>query len=45
MLRNDHYRAAADRVRRLYDAVDGPGNAADVIVEVAATSARAGSTR
>jgi UDP:flavonoid glycosyltransferase YjiC (YdhE family) len=45
MLRNDRYRAAADRVRRLYDAVDGPGNAADVIIEVAATSARAGSTR
>jgi UDP:flavonoid glycosyltransferase YjiC (YdhE family) len=45
MLRDDGYRAAADRVRRLYEAVDGPGNAADVIVEVAATSARVGSTR
>ena len=45
MLRTDRHRAAADRVRRLYDAVDGPGNAADVIVEVAATSARAASTR
>jgi hypothetical protein len=43
MLRNDRYRAAADGVRRLYDAVDGPGNAADVIIEVAATSARVGS--
>ena len=45
MIRDDGYRAAADRVRRLYEAVDGPGNTADVIVEVAATSARAGATR
>jgi UDP:flavonoid glycosyltransferase YjiC (YdhE family) len=43
MLRDDRYRVAADRVRRLYDTADGPGNAADVILEVAATSTRVGS--
>jgi UDP:flavonoid glycosyltransferase YjiC (YdhE family) len=43
MLRTEQYRAAADRVRRLYDAVDGPGNAADVIIETAATSTSVGS--
>lgn len=43
MLRHEQYRAAADRVRRLYDAVDGPANAADVVIETAATSTSVGS--
>jgi UDP:flavonoid glycosyltransferase YjiC (YdhE family) len=43
MLRREQYRAAADRVRRLYDAVDGPANAADVVIETAATSTSVGS--
>lgn len=43
MLRHEHYRAAADRVRRLYDAVDGPANAADVVIETATTSSSVGS--
>ncbi len=36
MLTDDSYRRAAERVQRLYTAVDGPGNAADVIMELAA---------
>ena len=45
MVRHEQYRIAADGVRRLYDAVDGPGNAADLIIETAATSTRVGSRR
>ena len=43
MLRHGQYRAAADQVRRLYDAVDGPAIAAGVVIETAATSTSVGS--
>ncbi|MFC1406049.1 MULTISPECIES: glycosyltransferase [Streptacidiphilus] len=36
LLGHDSYRQAAARIKRLYDAVDGPGRAADAIIETAA---------
>lgn len=42
MLGHDGHRRAAHRIRQLYDAVDGPGNAADAIIDLTEHHASSG---